>query len=334
MKRRMVAAAAMAAAVFIGSGAQAAPAVTVVDVEKVPRGADLAVAWVDGADRSIHAGAATIPTGFDLPVASFRTVSGGFLVERNDHRLFHISTAGAKTDLGAVDRYVVRTGRYAGSQFVTERQTANGYRLEVRRASDLSLVRGRTFPSYFREMDFHDGVVWVKSGKWLFNTNEFVRVDKLVRGRAEAIEARVNAFAGRADGGVLVVSPLRGTAWAPWRARAGSHVRAWSPDGRFVVLNYPHDDDGFDDLLEVRNARTGAHVARFYGTFNGAVTWEDATHFLVPASDIGVTDLGLAPVPPETVVRLGVNGSARRASSLVGPDHHDGPYVTLVSERS
>ncbi len=329
------AAAVVAALLLTPTAAHAAAVTTSVDVDTIPRGRDLAVAWIDRADRTVHSAGAVIPTGLEQPPSSFRSVTGGFLVS-DDHRLFHLSTGGTKTDLGAANRYAVRTGRYAGTQFVIERQVANGWRLEVRRSSDLSLVRGRTFSSFALKMDFHDGVVWLKNGKWLFNTNEYVRVDKLVRGRAEEIEARVNSFAGRASDGALVVAPLYGAPWAPWRTRAGCYcyVRGWSPDGRFLVLNFPHNDDGFDDQLQVRNARTGALVARFYGTFNGGVKWEDPTHFLVPASDAGVSSLGFGPVPPDAIVRLGVDGSARRASSLVGPDHHDGPYVLLVSERS
>ena len=325
----------LAGLLFTSTAAQAAVVTTSVDdLDAVPRGRDLAVAWIDLADRSIHNAGAVIPTGLTQPPYQFRSLTGGFLVSDGGH-LVHVSTAGARTDLGAVDRFVVRTGRYAGSQFVTERQVANGWRLEVRRASDLSLVRGRTFPSFFHELDFHDGVVWVRSGKWLFNTNEFVRVDRLVRNRAEAVDARVNSFAGRASDGALVVSPLYGAPWAPWRTPAGCYcyVRSWSPDGRFVLLNFPHDDDGWDARVEVRNARTGARLAAFRGVFSH-VKWEDATHVLAEATEAGVTDGGLEQVPPYSVVRLGVDGSARRASSLVGPDHHDGPYVFLVSERS
>lgn len=334
MKRRIVAAGLLAAALTVTGAASAAPVTTSVAVASMPRGADVAVAWIDGADRSIHAGGSVVPTNLASPARAFRSVTGGFLVEDEASRLFHVSTTGVKKDLGPVLRFVVRTGRYAGSQFVTERQTANGYRLEVRRSSDLSLVRGRTFPSFFHKLDFHDGVVWVRSGKWLFNTNEFVRVDRLVRAHAQDVEARVNAFAGRPlSDGALTIAPLYGTPWSAWPARNNAHLRGWSPDGRFVVLNFPHNDDPWDDYLEVRNARTGARVARFSGTFTSHVKWEDATHFLVAAATRGIGPGGEEAGYPTAIVRLGADGSAQRASDL-NDGTGDGPFVLLISERS
>jgi hypothetical protein len=296
----------------------AAQAATIeVDIDAMPRGEDMNVPWLDKSDATIHEDIVR-PAGFDHPVL-FRYASFGYVVDGEGARLIYHTFSGEHLDVMAAKYWRIRTGFQAGRQIAAITRRDGSYWLHVRRAYDSSLLLRKRLGSVWRLRGFHDTRVWIGEGYVDIRDGRFVRVPRLDTSRTVTTDVRLNVMGSSRPGQLgVVVSPIRGTGFAPW-SRADAGVLGWSPDGKYVVTHTDvttgGDNEPFISTIRLRNARTGALVHQFDGLFHGArIRWEDDEHFLIAMGGASAEwqDAPLA------WARLGIDGSAERASEFSG----------------
>jgi hypothetical protein len=338
MKARLIGACIIATLSLVVPAAvpMAAEAATIeLDIDTMPRGDDMHVPWLDKTDDTIHDDSVIFDLTFDHPLV-FRYANFGYVVDGEGNRLIYHQFNGETRDVGAAQLWRIRTGLKAGRQIAAITRKDGSYWLHVRSLVGdpaSSLVFRKRLGSMWRLRGFHNTRVWIGEGYIDIRNGRFVKVPRLDSSRRRSADTRLNVVASSRAGQLgITVSPLLGTAFAPW-SRADGAVYGWSPDGKYVVtrtaVSIGPDDDPYTLSIRLRNARTGQLVHQFNGLFEKTrIRWEDDEHFLIAmggASD----DWWDAPL---AWARIGVDGSAERASEFSG-DMNTGGYLQPMWNR-
>ena len=186
----------------------AAQAATIeLDIDTMPRGSNMHVAWMDKTDNPIHACGFVADVAFDHPVL-FRYANFGYVVDGEGDRLVYHQFSGGARDVMAAKYWRIRTGLKAGRQIAAITRRDGAYWLHVRSLVGdpaSSLVFRKRLGSTWRLRGFHNTRVWVGGGYVDIRNGRFVKVARLDSSRRRQVDTRLNVVASSRP---LETSPL------------------------------------------------------------------------------------------------------------------------------